>query len=104
MGKKMEFPKWHDRPNDSKAPINKQNVLDGKNFLKLADHFITLANTKNKTIKATDIKFVMLYATARYTAHVGKNVLKIDDQEKLIQNMSSQFIDMLRENFSDPNL
>ena len=28
----------------------------------------------------------------------------IDDQEKLIQHMSSQFIDMLRENFSDPNL
>ena len=47
----MEFPKWHDRPNDSDKPVNKQNVLDGKNFLKMADHFITLANTKNKTIK-----------------------------------------------------
>ena len=31
----MEFPKWHDRPNDSDKPVNKQNVLDGKNFLKM---------------------------------------------------------------------
>ena len=100
----MEFPKWHDRPNDSEKPVNKQNVLDGKNFLKLADHFITLANTKNKTIKATDLKFVMLYATARYSAHVGKNVLKIEDQETFIKHMEAQFVDMLRENFSDPNL
>ena len=27
MGQKMEFPKRHDRPNDSKEPINKQNVF-----------------------------------------------------------------------------
>ena len=104
MGKKMKFPKWHDRPNDSNKPVNKQDVLDGKNFLKLADHFITLANTKNKTIKATDIKFVMLYATARYSAHVGKNVIKVEDQESFIKHMEAQFVDMLRENFSDPNL
>ena len=58
----MEFPKWHDPPNDSTEPVQKQNTLD------------------------------------------GKNVIKIDDQEKLIQHMSAQFVDMLRENFSDPNL
>ena len=46
----MDFPKWHDRPNDSNEPIHKQNVLDGKNFLKNADHFISLANTKIKLL------------------------------------------------------
>ncbi len=100
----MDFPKWHDRPNDSKEPVSKQHVLDGKNFLKIADHFISLANTKNKTIKSTDLKFAMLYAAARYSAHVGKNVIEIEDHEKFVQHMSSQFIDMMRENFADPNL
>tara|TARA_Y100001960_G_C14446715_1_gene715303 strand:- start:66 stop:380 length:315 start_codon:yes stop_codon:yes gene_type:complete len=104
MGKKMKFPKWHERPDNSDEPINKQNVLDGKNFLKTADHFISLANTKNKTIKATDIKFVILYAAARYSAHVGKNVMEVQNQEEFIQHLSAQFVDMLRENFSDPNL
>ena len=46
----------------------------------------------------------MLYATARYSAHVGKNVLKVEDQETFIKHMEAQFVDMLRENFSDPNL
>ena len=100
----MDFPKWHDRPNDSNEPIHKQNVLDGKNFLKNADHFISLANTKNKTIKSTDLKYVLLYASSRYAAHVAKNVIKIEDQENFIKHMNAQFVDMLRENFADPNL
>ena len=100
----MKFPNWHDRPNDLNKSDIKTDILDGKNFLKLADHFITLANTKNKTVKATDLKFVMLYATARYSAHVGKNIIKVEDQENFIKHMETQFVDMLRENFSDPNL
>ena len=53
MGQKMEFPKWHDRPNDSKEPINKQNVLDGKNFLKLANTYSTSAGVKSATCCST---------------------------------------------------
>ena len=56
----MELPKWHERPEASKEKIKDQKVLDGKNFLKLADHFISFANTKNKTIKSTDLNYIML--------------------------------------------
>ena len=45
----MELPKWHERPEISEKKIKDQSILDGKNFLKLADHFITFANTQNKT-------------------------------------------------------
>ena len=72
--------------------------------LKLADHFITFANTKNKTIKSTDLNYIMLYAAARYSAHVGKNVLEIENHEDYVKHMSEQFIDMVREHLADPNL
>ena len=100
----MDLPKWHDRPDSSEKKITDQIVLDGKNFLKLADHFITFANTKNKTVKSTDLKYIMLYAAARYSAHVGKNVINIDNHEDYVKHMSSQFIDMLREHLADPKL
>jgi len=100
----MELPKWHERPDYSKEKIKDQNILDGKNFIKLADHFISFANTKNKTIKSTDLNYIMLYAAARYSAHVGKNVLEIDNDEDYVKHMSEQFIDMIREHLADPNL
>ena len=100
----MELPKWHERPETSKEKIKDQNILDGKNFLKLADHFISFANSKNKTIKSTDLNYIMLYAAARYSAHVGKNVLKIENHEDYVKHMSEQFIDMIREHLADPNL
>jgi len=100
----MDLPKWHERPESSDKKITDQVVLDGKNFLKLADHFITFANTKNKTVKSTDLKYIMLYAAARYSAHVGKNVIEIDNHEEYVKHMSAQFIDMLREHLADPKL
>ena len=36
----MELPKWHERPENSKKKISEQETLDGKSFLKMADHFI----------------------------------------------------------------
>ena len=100
----MKFPPWHQRPDDFDPAQHREGVLDSQSFLRVADQFISLANQRNKKIDSTELQMVMLYAAARYAAHVGKNVLKIEDQEKLIQHMSAQFIDMLRENFSDPNL
>ena len=100
----MDLPKWHERPDSSEKKITDQVVLDGKNFLKLADHFITFANTKNKTVKSTDLKYIMLYAAARYSDHVGKNVIDIDNHEDYVKHMSAQFIDMLREHLADPKL
>ena len=46
----------------------------------------------------------MLYASARYSAHVAKNVIEIDNHEDFVKHMSAQFIDMLREHLADPNL
>ena len=100
----MELPKWHERPENSKKKISEQETLDGKSFLKMADHFITFANTKNKTVKSTDIKYIMLYAAARYSAHVAKNVIEIDNHEEFVKHMSAQYIDMPREHLADPNL
>jgi hypothetical protein len=100
----MELQKWHERPENSKKKISEQETLDGKSFLKMADHFITFANTKNKTVKSTDIKYIMLYAAARYSAHVAKNVIEIDNHEEFVKHMSAQYIDMLREHLADPNL
>ena len=91
----MELRKWHERPESSTEKIKDQKILDGKNFLKLADHFISFANTKNKTIKSTDLNFIMLYAAARYSAHVGKNVLEIDNHEDYVKYMSEQFLSLI---------
>ena len=100
----MELRKWHERPESSTEKIKDQKVLDGDNFLKLADHFISLANTKNKTIKSTDLNYIMLSASPRYSAHVGKNGLETDNHEDYVKHMSEQFIDMIREHLADPNL
>ena len=45
-----------------------------------------------------------MYAAARYTGHVGKNVVNIEDQDNWITHMTEQFQDMLRENMADPAL
>ena len=84
----MKFLKWHERPESSEKKIKDQEILDGKNFLKIADHFITFANTKNKTIRSTDLNYIMLYAAARYSAHVGKNVIEVDNHEDYVKHMS----------------
>ena len=67
-----------------------------------ADRFVNLANTLNKRTIATDIQYTMLYASARYAAHVGKNVIEVENQEDFINHLTNQYRDMLRENFADP--
>ena len=68
----MKLPEWHHRPEQPR-----QGELGVDQFLKVADQFIALANTKNRKIVATDLHFAMLYAAARYNAHVGKNVMEV---------------------------
>jgi hypothetical protein len=93
------FPQWHHR-----VPVNKDGRIDEATFVKLADQFISLANSRNKKVLATELQFVMLFAAARYTAHVAKNVLDIDDQEVFAAHMMAQFKDMLREHLADPTV
>ena len=69
-----------------------------------ACEFISLANDRNKKILATELHFALMYAAARYTGHVGKNVVNIEDQDNWITHMTEQFQDMLRENMADPAL
>ena len=94
-----KFPLWHQR-----ASVNADGRIDEDSFIKLADQFISLANSRNKKVLATELQFVMLYASARYAAHVGKNVIEVDDQESFIDHMTAQYKDMLREHLADPTV
>ena len=76
----MKFPPWHQRPDDFDPAQHREGVLDSQSFLRVADQFISLANQRNKKIDSTELQMVMLYAAARYAAHVGKNVIEITDQ------------------------
>ena len=97
MGKDMEFKDWYDRSSSSE-----KGGLGRDWFIRTADRFVNLANTLNKRTIATDIQYTMLYASARYAAHVGKNVIEVENQEDFINHLTNQYRDMLRENFADP--
>ena len=95
----MALPQWHHRPQ-----VKQKGLLDQDAFLRVADQFISLANDRNKKILATELHFALMYAAARYTGHVGKNIVDIDEQDQWITHMTAQFQDMLRENMADPAL
>lgn len=94
-----KFPLWHHR-----VPVNKDGRIDEATFLKLADRFISLANERNKKVLATELQFVMLFAAARYAAHVAKNVISTENQEEFVGHMTAQFQEMLREHLADPTV
>ena len=100
----MKFPPWHQRPDDFDPAQHREGVLDSQSFLRVADQFISLANQRNKKIESTELQMVMLYAAARYAAHVGKNVIEVTDHEEFVQHMVAQYTDMLRENMADPTV
>ena len=102
--KKLAFPNWHDRPETREKGGANSDCLDGDSFVRLADQFISLANQRNKKVAATDLQLVMMFAAARYAAHVGKNVLAVDEQEKFIDHMTKQYQDMLRTHMGDPTV
>ena len=97
--KSAKFPLWYQR-----APVNTEGRIDEATFLKLADRFISLANSRSKKVLATELQFVMLFAAARYAAHVAKNVIDTGDQEEFVGHMTAQFQDMLREHLADPTV
>jgi len=95
----MTLKDWHIRPENPR-----QGELGADQFLKVADQFISLANTRNKKIVATDLHYAMLYAAARYNAHVGKNVMEVGNHDEFIEHMTRQYTDMLREHMADPTV
>ena len=81
-----------------------EGAMTEQKFLKLADRFIDLANRENKDTKATELHMAMRYASARYSAHVGKNVLSVEEHEQFVQDMLKAYAEMLRNHLADPNL
>lgn len=79
--------------------------FDSAAFLKVASRFIDLANQENRTYPARDLNMALLYAAARYNAHVARAVLGIGAQEEAyVRQMTDAYRDMLRENLADPAL
>lgn len=100
----MKFPAWHHRPESFDPETHRPGVLDSQSFLRVADQFISLANQRNKKIEATELQMAMLFAAARYSAHVGKNVMNVSDHEEFVQHMVAQYTDMLRTHMADPTV
>ena len=102
--KKPRYPNWNDRPETRDQARPGSTVLDGDSFVRLADQFISLANKRGQKVEATDMQLVMMFAAARYGAHVGKNILDVDDHESYVDHLTKQYQDMLRTHMSDPTV
>ena len=78
--------------------------MTDRRFMEIADKFIDVANSENTVTNATDLHMIMLYAAARYNAHVCKNVLQVDEQEKFVTEMLKSYQEMLRNHLADPSV
>jgi Protein of unknown function (DUF3144) len=98
-----------DKPNRANrraqaADLRADGKLDTAAFLKVADKFIDIANRENDRIAATELHMAFLYAAARYNAHVAKAVLKVENHEAFVDDMTKAYQDMLRQHLADPGL
>jgi hypothetical protein len=82
----------------------KEGELDVAAFLKTADKFIDLANRENARVKATQLHMAFLYASARYSAFVGKSVIGIENHEEFVEKMTNDYRDYLRQHLADENI
>lgn len=82
----------------------KKGELDSAAFMKLADKFIDLANRENSRVKATQLHMAFLYASARYSAYVAKSVTDVEEHEKFVAHMVTQYQEMLRQHLADESL
>ena len=97
----MKFPAWHQRPKKFDPDTHREGIPNEAAFSRVADQFISRANQRNKKIEATELQMVMLFAAARYAAHVGKNVLDLDEHGDFVTHMAAQYTDMLRGHLSN---
>jgi hypothetical protein len=82
----------------------KEGELDTAGFLKVADKFIDLANRENLKANATQLHMAFLFASARYSAFVGKTMLGIENHEEYVEKMTGEYRDMLRQHLGDETL
>ena len=85
----------------ARRAARKESEIDVSSFLKVADKFIDVANRENATVKATRLHMAFLYASARYSAFVGKSVLGIEKHEKFVEKMTNEYRDYLRQHLAD---
>ena len=78
--------------------------MTDRRFTEIADRFIDLANRENTHVEATDLHMAFLWAAARYNAHVGKNVVGVDEHEPFVDAMVKAYAEMLRQHLADPEL
>ena len=83
---------------------SKSEELDTKEFLKIADRFIDVANRQNKKTPATDLHMAFLFAAARYNAYVANAILKVDNHEEFVEHMIEQYTEMLRQHLADDKI
>ena len=82
----------------------KQGHLDTTAFLKVADKFIDVANRENQTVKATQLHMAFLWAAARYSAFVAKNIMKVENHEEFVETMTKEYAEMLRQHLGDETI
>ncbi len=93
------------RPNrKSRRAAEASGEITEVKMMQIADRFIDVANRENKSINATDLHIAFLYAAARYNAHVGKNVMEIDQHEPFVESMLKTYQEMLRNHLADPSV
>ena len=73
-------------------------------FAKVADSFIDVANRQNRKVNATQLHMAFMFASARYTAYVGKAVLEVEEHEEFVKRMVGEYQDFLRQHLADDNL
>lgn len=78
--------------------------LDDAAFLKLAGRFIDIANRENRKVPAPALQMAFLWAAARYNAFTAKTILRADDHEAYVTEMTKAYQEMLRQNLADPSI
>lgn len=84
--------------------LRAEGKLDTSAFLQVADKFIDVANRENRSVQATELHMAFLFAAARYSAHVAKNVLAVEDHETFVAHMTTQYTEMLRQHLADESV
>ncbi len=97
----------HNHDDMQDGPTDEYGTTGGltpERFMKIADKFIDIANKQNNRVPATDLHMIFLFAATRYHAHVCKNVIEAEDQEKFVEEMTRAFQEMLRNHLADPSV
>ncbi len=94
----------HNRKQGGKKEEKPAREMTDQRFIEIAGKFIDVANRQNKTVSATDLHMIFLYAAARYNAHVAKNVLAVEEHEGFVSEMMKAYQEMLRNHLADPSL